>query len=272
MAETTRERISTTVQIPAEVLDAANLRPLELVAYEVIDARGWTLTPAPVRREWMQANDSQAYRCLPMTIANAAGWAIGCPTSFVATWNGSIAKGGVRFDFADPFAAYARVITDHFGNGIVTFNLPWLFRTSRPRVGLNVRGLPNEPKFNATPLEGFVETDWLPFTFTMNWKIQRPGQPVQFVKGEPIAFIQPASLDFAEATEPRVAKLEDNGGLAAEYAAYEASRAAYNANPRRKPEEWQRSYHIGSAVAEPPAHHRTAIKVAPFEGLADGRR
>ena len=250
--------------VPPAVLDEANTRPLELTAYEIGDATGWTLEPASPRREWMGEQNNFAYRCLPLTIANQAGWVIGCPVSFVATWSGSPAKGAIRFDCDEPVTRYMRAITEHFGNGIITFNLPWLFRTSRPRVGLRVSGPPNVFKFNCGACEGFVEADWLPFTFTMNWKILRPGIPVQFVRGEPICFLQPATLDLVEATAPRRAKLSDEPELEAAYRTWDRARAAFNADPRRGAGEWQRFYHGGGAGQTPPAHHRTALEVRAF--------
>lgn len=261
MSEERADSVSASFPLPDAWLAEANLRPLELIAYEIHSAEGWSLEPATSRREWMAANDNFAYRCLPLTIANAAGWQITCPVSLTAVWNGGLGHRDVRIEFEDPYGQYARNITSHFGAGIVTFNLPWLFRTSRPRVGLAVRGLPNYPKYNATPLEGFVETDWLPFTFTMNWKIDRPHVPVMFTKGEPICFIQPTTLDFVEATAPRVEKLSTNPKLAEEYHQYDRARAAFNADPRRQRGEWQKFYHVGEGA---PDHHRTAIKPAAF--------
>ncbi|HMZ02762.1 MAG TPA: DUF6065 family protein, partial [Burkholderiaceae bacterium] len=59
-------------------------------------------------------------------------------------------------------------ITSHFGSGILTFSLPYLFRTS-PGYGMLVRGPTNCAKDGAAPLDGIVETDWAPYSFTMNW-------------------------------------------------------------------------------------------------------
>jgi hypothetical protein len=212
-------------------LDGANNRPFEITAYEIVDTTGWTLTPAPVQRDWMEIDNGFAYRCLPLTMANSAGWVIGCPVSFVATWSGSPAKGTMRLDCDEPILKHMRGITDHFGNGIVTFNLPWQFGTNRPGVGLRVSGLPNAPKFNTTPLEGFVETDWLPFTFTMNWKIQRP-------------------------------KITDDPQRQAAFEKWDKIRRTFNADPCRKPEDWQRMYH--KAAEAVPGKHRTSIKAQPF--------
>ena len=47
----------------------------------------------------------------------------------------------------------------HFGDGILTWHLPILFRTP-PGYNLLVRGPANYPKDAVSPLEGIVETDW----------------------------------------------------------------------------------------------------------------
>lgn len=242
---------------------------MRLTAYEVVDPGDWTLEPSPAKRDWMAAHRNFAYRCLPLTIANQAGWAIGSPVTFTAVWNGRMEKGAVAFQFEDAYGSYARQITDHFGAGIVTFNVPWLFRTDSPGVGLSVRGLPNAPKFNATPLEGFVETDWLPFTFTMNWKLVRPGVPVTFVKGEPICFIHPHSILPLESIAAVRRPLADDPEALQAYRQWEGSRESFNADPRRDPAEWQKFYHAGSMAPAPPTH-RTAIKAPPFERSATG--
>ena len=46
--------------------------------------------------------------------------------------------------------------------------------------------------------DGVVESDWSPYTFTMNWKIVRPEVPVHFKKGDAVCFLQPFPLDLLE--------------------------------------------------------------------------
>jgi len=73
----------------------------------------------------------------------------------------------------------------YFGYGIITWNIPYLFRTS-PDFNLLARGPANPPKDAVCPLEGTVEADWTSATFTMNWKTTRPNTPVRFEADEPI--------------------------------------------------------------------------------------
>jgi hypothetical protein len=43
----------------------------------------------------------------------------------------------------------------------------------------------NSPKDGIAPLTGVIETDWLPYPFTMNWQMTRPGS-VRFDKDEAV--------------------------------------------------------------------------------------
>ena len=138
-----------------------------------------------------------AYRCLPLIAANQAGWIVRCPANFTATWSGKIDNYGIRLAYAPDSAHLNHTALSHFGSGVLTFLLPWLFRTP-PGFGLLIRGMTNEVKDNAVALDGVVETDWSPYTFTMNWKIVRPEVPVQFSKGDAVCMLQPFPLELLE--------------------------------------------------------------------------
>ena len=123
----------------------------------------------------MDATDQRyAYRCLPLSIANASGWEILAPVAFEATWRGTDARDAVTIRSREDEARARRLATSHFGHGILTLHTGYLFRTS-PGWALWVRGSPNTAKRNLVPLEGVVETDWLDFPFTMNWRFTRAG-------------------------------------------------------------------------------------------------
>jgi len=100
----------------------------ELIAYEIHQPPGMTLRTAPVEREWMnESRDRFAYRCLPLVIANQSGWVVPCPAAFVAAWNGGPKLADLFIDFLSQ-PPDAR-ISSHFGEGVLTFALPFLFRT-----------------------------------------------------------------------------------------------------------------------------------------------
>ena len=127
-----------------------------LTAY-LIDGHHVEIRPAPVDREWMdQTNLRFAYRCLPLSIANAYGWELLVASGFVATWNG---KDDLAAITVVPDAGSSAPAISHFGHGILTFYVPCLFRTA-PGFDLMVQGPVNSPKDAIGPLAGVVETDW----------------------------------------------------------------------------------------------------------------
>ena len=90
-------------------------------------------------------------------------------------------------------------IKSQFGAGIVTFSPPWLFRTP-PGWDLYLKGPSNRWKPNCVPLEGVIETWWLNYTFTLNWKLVQPGTVV-FRQGESLGQLLPVPhLTFEDAT------------------------------------------------------------------------
>jgi hypothetical protein len=188
--------------------------PLELKALRVVAPGGWGadwgLRPSPPRRQWMNENPN-AYHCLPLVIANQWGWQVLCPTEVDVTWDGSPGPGGLRVQ-ADH--RYSVAIKSQFGSGIVTFSPPWLFRTS-PGWDLYVKGPSNRWKPNCVALEGVVETWWLNYTFTLNWKIVEPGTVV-FAKGESLAQLLPVphgTFRDARAIEAPIALVEPESGV-----------------------------------------------------------
>jgi hypothetical protein len=94
----------------------------------------------------------------------------------------------------------------HFGSGILTFHVNALFRTE-PGYDLLVTGPFNQPKDAIQPMTGIVETDWSPFTFTMNWKFTRKFSPVSFERDEAFCMIFPLQRGAIEQVEPEIRPL-----------------------------------------------------------------
>src|SRR5262249_12140896 len=145
-------------------------------------------------------------KCLPLVVANQWGWQILCPTDVAVTWDGSPEQFGLHVDVA---AQYVQTIKSQFGGGIVTFSPPWLFRTS-PGWNLYLKGPSNRWKSNCVALEGVIETWWLNYTFTLNWKLIEPGTVV-FSKGESLGQLVPvphATFEGATALHGPIGTLE----------------------------------------------------------------
>jgi len=226
------------------------------------------LVPAPVERDWMErTGEGFAYRCLPLNIANAHGWVILNAAPFVAEWNGGAGIDAVTVQPATPDPVV--LAESHFGSGVLTFRVGGLFRTE-PGYDLLVTGPFNRPKDAIQPLTGIVETDWSPFTFTMNWKFTRRFAPVAFERDEPFCMIFPLRRGAIEQVEPEFRPLDADPEVRDAYAAWSESRRAFNEGLKvrgseAEAEKWQKDYFRGSArFGATPADHRTRLRVKPF--------
>ncbi|WP_253161529.1 DUF6065 family protein [Stieleria tagensis] len=240
----------------------------ELIAYEIYQPNDMPLIPAPINRPWMDNTPKRfAYRCLPLTIANQAGWFICNPRSFSARWNGGQKLGDVTivFDESPPDTR----ITSLFGQGTITFNMPFLFRTPQG-MNLWVKGPTNWPKDAAAPLEGIVETDWTNATFTMNWKLTRPGQLVRFERGEPICMVLPYPRNLLNEIQPVKMPLDCNQEVSEAYQRWSDERNEFHAKIRDGDEDatkrgWQKDYFQGrDPGADRFEGHQTKMGVKPF--------
>lgn len=222
--------------------------PLPLFAYRVSQGHV-DITPAPLRREWMDATNGRfANRCLPMLIANQAGWWLLNPETFVARWDGADMSSSLHIEYEG--VSRHHLASSHFGYGIVTWRVPVLFRTP-PGWNLLVRGPANLPKDGAWPLEGIVETDWAVASFTVNWKITRVGADVEFRAGEPFAMLVPQRRGELERFRPARAPI---GELPEQelYRSWRRSRVEFMVEKGLKsaescPAQWQRHYMLGTA-------------------------
>jgi hypothetical protein len=233
---------------------------------------GWkpNLRPASPRRDWMNAAPEQfAYRCLPLNIANAHGWELLSPCTFEACWLGGDGVDNVILRLPEGIPGHLAPVS-LFGLGTITFHVPAIFRTD---AGWNlwVGGSPNAPKDGIYPLTGVIETDWSPFTFTMNWKFTRPNHWVRFEEGEPICFLFPVQRRVLESIAPRIAPLEEGGELARQFHAWSRARDEFHVRmqkeqPRAPADRWQKHYYTGTDV-EGRRHiddHRSKLRLAPF--------
>jgi hypothetical protein len=227
--------------------------PFTLQALRLLEGgwgAGWALRPSPVRRHWMSQHP-YAYQCLPMVVANQWGWQVLCPADVRVIWNGMPDPEGLRVE-VDP--QWTAAVKSQFGQGIVTFSLPWLFRTP-PGWDLYVKGPSNRWKPNCVPLEGVIETWWLNYTFTLNWKLVEPGI-VDFACGESLGQLVPvphATFQDAQASESPIGFVEPEA--AAELLRWRAERRRIAAEPVKT--------HKLYLKAEDVEEHLTKIPVPP---------
>jgi hypothetical protein len=129
-------------------------------------------------------------------------------------------------------------------------------------------GPANRPKPGIQALTGVVETDWVPYSFTMNWIFTEPHRPIQFMKGEPFCFFFPVPRGVIDQVEPEFRDMRSDPQLYDEHTAWTKSRANFieglqvpgSAAVQQK---WQRSYYQGKRADGTPGSRDHQTKVAP---------
>jgi len=180
------------------------------------------------KRDWMDATaKSFAYACLPLLMGNQLGWDLLCETSFKARWDGTNKINAIEIVFNNADNPANKQVLTHFGYGILTFNPGFLFTTTDGN-NLLVKGVPNQLKDGIQALEAIVETDWLPFTFTMNWKFTRKKHWIRFEKGEPMCRIVPYPRHYIESFDPSINALSSNPALQNKMQTWVQSREEHN--------------------------------------------
>jgi antitoxin (DNA-binding transcriptional repressor) of toxin-antitoxin stability system len=241
---------------------------LTIIAYQVTK-RNMSLQPGHGDRIWMDETVNRfAYRCMPMLLANQTGWLICSNHDLRISWDGTQGVNAVTVENLGGEGVCPALSS--FGSGIVTFTLPYLFRTPQG-YNLLVQGPANMPKDGISPLSGLVETDWAESTFTMNWIFTRPHHTVTFSKGEPIAMIIPLKRYEAEQFQPIIQDIAQNPDLKTSYEAWAISRRQFNNDLKVKGSEaqkvgWQKHYAQGKTMTGKRTEaHQSKIKLRPFK-------
>src|SRR5262249_491141 len=118
--------------------------PQKLIAYQIYEDDFAPIRPARRERKWMDDADQKApYRCLPLVMANQYGWEILSTHHFRARWNGTSKPDGIYIEnLCGDGVLHCQ---SHFGEGVLTFQLPFIFKTPEGWK-LMVRGPMNNPK------------------------------------------------------------------------------------------------------------------------------
>ncbi len=254
--------------------------PFKITVYQICDdalfrdnrddGTGWAWRWADWRRDWMDATPNAfAYRCLPLTMANQVGWQILNPVGFSAFWRGQNTPGNIDFKFDASPDLWGGWINNQFGQGIITWNTPFLIRTQPAGSRLLVTGPPNYFKRHAHPLTAIVETDWMSMSFTMNWKLMEPCEPVRFEAGEPLLQIIPVAGNIGadlEQADVCYKRLSDDPEVHQSYTEWHQSRKMFHDAKRQgqvKPTDWQKDYFRGQDVRGQQSAPQHATKLTP---------
>ncbi len=218
-----------------------------------------------------QSPERFAYRCLPLNIANMHGWIALNTRPFIAEWNGSPDVGGVSVRPCGGAESDSPLLAQsHFGSGILTFHLHAIFQTD-PGYDLMVGGPLNHLKDGIQPLSGVVESDWLPFTFTMNWKFTRTMTPIAFERDEPFCMFFPLKRGLVEESEPEIRSLNENKELSNAFDDFANDRRNFIRDLKipgspAQAKKWQKDYFRGSTPSvSAPETHRTKLRLKEFK-------
>lgn len=195
------------------------------------------IRPCKPIRQWMDDTPARyAYRCIPLTAANTMGWEILNPVDAEITWLGPDKQDqmDIKLSQKDPFAPHP-----HFGAGTATWYIPFLFKTP-PEYGLLIDGPANHDKDGAVPLNAFVRSDWVPFPFTMNWRLTEPNKTVTFKAGEPICRIIPYPLALLNEMEIELHDLDEDPIFMNKVQQWNANRQANYASQKEAQDKWLR--------------------------------
>lgn len=240
---------------------------MKLICY-IKDRPALNIHPATVRRDWMDLTPDQfAYRCLPLNIANMHGWEIYCEETVEAIWNGESGTDAIKI-----IQGHNTAIS-HFGSGVLTFHVSCVFRTN-PGWNLLTMGTPNRPKRGIQALTGIIETDWAPYSFTMNWIFTEPHYPIKFLKDEPYCFFFPIPRGTVDEVDPLFHKMQSDPDLDQQHSTWVENRRNFindlsDHTSAAAQQKWQRNYYRGQQVdneAKTPGH-QMKIRPKPFKGL-----
>ncbi len=205
----------------------------------------FTPEKASFKRGWADKHEHNfVYRCLPLKIANEAGWIIRNPVGFEAVYHeNKFHAESVELRFDEPHPAN-QSINSHFGRGIITWQIPFLMVTEKPYSTL-IQGVPNEYKENIAYLQAIVETFWAEMAWTYSVRITKPETKVRFEKDEPLLFLTLINLDIINETDIIIEPIAKHPEIAANYEKFSKSRNAFNADPNRGPLDWEKRYFNG---------------------------
>ena len=184
----------------------------------------FTIVSPETKRKWMNETMGNAYRCVPLKVANQYGWTVLSPIEFSAEWDGGTSDASLKVTLLEnsPYS----IASSDFGHGILSIIPDFVVKTSK-KHSLYIRGIPNQIANGLQPLDAIVETDWLPFTFTFNFKFVRPGKLI-IKKDQPIFTFFPIERGFIESFEAIESRIENDEELYSDYKKYSKLREAQN--------------------------------------------
>ena len=224
-----------------------------------------TIKQSNLKRDWMDATHNlNAYRCLPMNIANQNGWSIYLNNPIKFAWNGDITNDAIAI-LDNSGVMVQNIVQSWFGHGIISFRIPYLIKLDKG-YNLYITGAPNHHMLGLQPCSGIFEADWAPYTFTMNWRIMQKNRIIEFKETDPICFFFPIEQKLVEETEIRYSTLEEQDPYFVEmHHKFSVDRA--HTHQLGIEDYWEKKYFQGLYPdgQKCPYDHKTKIKTKPIK-------
>jgi hypothetical protein len=236
----------------------------QIVANYLFEQENCLIVPSKPKRRWMDETvDKFAYRCLPMSIVNQASWDVLCPSTVKAKWNGGDSLSDMTIEY--PEGTSFQFAKSEFGYGVLTFHTDFVITTENSDC-VYCKGPANFHKKNIQPLEGIIETFWLPFTFTMNWKFEEPGEVV-FEKDDIMFSFFPIDLNYIESFDIIKRPMKLDTTLSTKYETYSSSRNEHIQTGSTEGDSWQKYYMKGICPHSNKKNklHKSKVNVSKIE-------
>jgi hypothetical protein len=137
-------------------------------------------------RDWMDDSvDKQAYKCLPVTLANCLGWSFSLPEDISFILHSST-------NTVEILSGHKYSSTDRT-NGTISFRSGLTIQSDAP-TSLLIMPVPNQFVDGVSPFTSVVNTSVLKSPVPSAWKITRYDEVITVKKDTPIAAIIPISL------------------------------------------------------------------------------
>lgn len=201
---------------------------MKIELYPIPGSPRLKIVPAKKARDWM---DPHAYRCLPITAANAYGWDLVLTEEVTFHWNGGKARTDIEIIGDGEHNA-----SSHFGGGTVTFPVGYAWHTE-PGIHLMVGPQLNPEKTFFQTISAVIETDTLRYPWFLTIRAMQRGTtilPPGTILGRvyPVRISDVTEATIAEAVEPEEFR------LAREQQAVDRTESV-----KADPKAWLRFYH-----------------------------
>lgn len=236
-----------------------------MILYQLHKNSRTIVTKASSKRDWMENTDSRfAYRCLPLSIANSHGYVFNLKKPVQFIWNGKDTTDAITIK-SNP----DNMIASIFGSGIITLHLDYIVTTNKGD-NIVITGPHNQYFTGMHHLTGIYETDWAPFSFTMNYKITHPDQLITITPNQPVCQIYPIPRNYIEEDVTTIKHISENPTLESHYQQFSDSREKFLSSNRENKDSikyWQKTYFKGEFVdgTKCPFDHKTKLHLPPIE-------